>query len=64
MTATLRQARRADIPAMHCVRLAVRENRLESIVMEEPSDRSTTSPSFAGVSAFALTLVSTVIPSA
>ncbi len=30
MRATLRQARRGDIPAMHRIRLAVRENRLTS----------------------------------
>lgn len=34
MAARLRQAERADIPAMHRVRLAVRENRLLSCVTE------------------------------
>jgi GNAT superfamily N-acetyltransferase len=32
---TLRQARRADIPAMHRVRLAVRENRLTANITQE-----------------------------
>lgn len=32
MVATLRQAQRGDIPAMHRVRLAVRENRLTSAI--------------------------------
>ena len=35
MVATLRQAHRGDIPAMHRVRLAVRENRLTSSAITE-----------------------------
>jgi GNAT superfamily N-acetyltransferase len=35
MSSTLRQARRGDIPAMHRVRLAVRENRLTSSAITE-----------------------------
>lgn len=35
MTAVIRQAKRADIPAMHRVRMAVRENRLVSMVLTE-----------------------------
>lgn len=35
MIGTLRQAQRADITAMHRVRLSVHENRLASIVTEE-----------------------------
>ena len=35
MLAVLRQATRADIPAMHRIRLAVRENRLTSSVITE-----------------------------
>lgn len=35
MTVTIRQARREDIPAMHRIRLGVRENRLVSAVVTE-----------------------------
>lgn len=35
MSAVLRQAQRADIPGMHRVRLAVRENRLTSSAIRE-----------------------------
>lgn len=35
LIATLRRAERADIPAMHRVRLSVIENRLASIVTED-----------------------------
>ncbi len=37
MTVTIRQARRGDIPAMHSIRMGVRENRLVSAIVTEAS---------------------------